>query len=96
MGDGEQPMPWIHIKDLVGMIEFSIENKHVDGIMNGSGPAVNLKPSSLSAMPMIDRPLRRWDRNSMTMRSPYRATPALCTVSTGYGISLRVRMGLAG
>ena len=35
MGDGEQPFPWIHIKDLTGIIEHSIENKDVEGVLNG-------------------------------------------------------------
>lgn len=35
MGDGEQPFPWIHIKDLTGIIEHSIENKNVEGVLNG-------------------------------------------------------------
>lgn len=34
-GSGDQVMPWIHVKDLVGIIEHSIENPKVKGVLNG-------------------------------------------------------------
>ena len=38
MGTGEQYMPWIHVKDLSGLILHSIENKTVRGPVNGVAP----------------------------------------------------------
>ena len=38
MGSGSQPMPWIHIKDLTGLILHSIENKKVKGVFKRSRP----------------------------------------------------------
>jgi len=40
VGDGKQYLPWIHINDLCELIKFSIENKKVDGILNGVAPQV--------------------------------------------------------
>src|SRR5579862_4560610 len=42
---------------------------------------------------MMDRPVRKWERNSITYLLPYFTTAALWTVSTGYGISRLVRIG---
>lgn len=38
MGSGTQSMPWIHVKDLSGLILHSIENKNVQGVLNGVAP----------------------------------------------------------
>lgn len=38
VGSGRQQMSWIHIQDLVQMIVFALENKSVEGILNGVGP----------------------------------------------------------
>lgn len=40
MGSGTQPMPWIHVKDLSGLIIHSIENKSVNGVLNGVAPNI--------------------------------------------------------
>lgn len=40
MGSGTQPMPWIHVKDLSGLITHSIENKSVNGVLNGVAPNI--------------------------------------------------------
>lgn len=38
MGSGLQPIAWIHVKDLSGIILHSIENENVSGILNGVAP----------------------------------------------------------
>lgn len=38
VGNGSQYLPWIHIKDLVNLIIYSIENQNVSGILNGVAP----------------------------------------------------------
>jgi uncharacterized protein len=38
IGDGQQMMSWIHIKDLVGAIAFIIENESLTGVVNGVSP----------------------------------------------------------
>ena len=40
MGSGEQNMPWIHVKDVSGIILHSIENKKVQGVLNGVAPQI--------------------------------------------------------
>lgn len=40
IGSGKQPLPWIHITDLCNMITFAIENKKVEGVLNGVGPKI--------------------------------------------------------
>lgn len=40
MGSGEQNMPWIHVKDVSGIIVHSIENKKVAGVLNGVTPQI--------------------------------------------------------
>ena len=37
IGSGAQWMPWIHIQDLIGMIQFALD-KPVSGAMNGAAP----------------------------------------------------------
>eukprot|EP00095_Tigriopus_kingsejongensis_P003349 snap_masked-scaffold1479_size39259-processed-gene-0.4 protein:Tk03349 transcript:snap_masked-scaffold1479_size39259-processed-gene-0.4-mRNA-1 annotation:"upf0105 protein c14orf124 homolog" len=34
MGEGSQWMPWIHVKDLVGIIEHAIKDDQVKGVLN--------------------------------------------------------------
>lgn len=38
VGSGSQPMPWIHIRDIVGLYMHAIENGSVSGAMNGVAP----------------------------------------------------------
>jgi len=38
MGDGGQYFPWIHIDDIVGIIEHSLLHDNVSGILNGVAP----------------------------------------------------------
>ena len=40
MGTGTQNMPWIHVKDLSGIIVHAIENEKVEGVMNGVAPEI--------------------------------------------------------
>lgn len=40
IGDGKQPLPWIHIEDLCNLIRFGIENKNVNGVLNGVAPQI--------------------------------------------------------
>lgn len=38
LGSGEQWMPWISLKDVLGVIKFIIENDNVSGILNLTSP----------------------------------------------------------
>lgn len=38
MGCGTQPMAWIHVKDLCGIIVHAVEDKSVKGVLNGVAP----------------------------------------------------------
>jgi len=38
MGSGDQPMSWIHVKDVCGIILHAIENDNVDGVLNAVAP----------------------------------------------------------
>ena len=38
LGDGKQWVPWIHVHDLVGMIQWAIENESIAGPVNASAP----------------------------------------------------------
>ena len=49
MGDGNQPMPWIHVKDLSGLVLHSIENKRVRGAVNGVAPELITNKDFVSA-----------------------------------------------
>ncbi|XP_047534526.1 epimerase family protein SDR39U1 [Vanessa atalanta] len=40
IASGKQFLPWIHIEDLTRLIQFSIENQEVKGILNGVAPQV--------------------------------------------------------
>lgn len=43
LGDGKQPMPWIHIKDLVNFFIFALKNDQIKGVFNGVAPEVTIK-----------------------------------------------------
>lgn len=38
LGSGQQPFPWIHINDIVGIITHSIHDEDFTGVLNGVGP----------------------------------------------------------
>lgn len=38
LGDGRQWMSWIHLDDLVGMIEYALEHENARGVWNGVAP----------------------------------------------------------
>jgi uncharacterized protein (TIGR01777 family) len=38
LASGKQWMPWIHINDMVNIIQFAIANNKVEGILNAVGP----------------------------------------------------------
>ncbi len=38
LGSGRQPLPWIHIKDMVGMILWALDNPAVEGVFNACVP----------------------------------------------------------
>ncbi|CAG2101633.1 unnamed protein product [Medioppia subpectinata] len=38
IASGKQYFPWIHIDDLVNLFLFAIEEKHVNGVLNGVSP----------------------------------------------------------
>ncbi|CRK91661.1 CLUMA_CG005311, isoform A [Clunio marinus] len=40
VASGLQPLPWIHITDLCNLIKYSIENKKVEGVLNGVAPQI--------------------------------------------------------
>ncbi|HEX7673500.1 MAG TPA: TIGR01777 family oxidoreductase [Bdellovibrio sp.] len=58
LGDGKQWMSWIHIKDIVGLFVFALENDHVTGPINGAAPlpATN-KEFSKSLAESLGKPL---------------------------------------
>lgn len=40
LGSGTQPMPWIHIKDLVNLFISALKNENMKGVYNGVAPEV--------------------------------------------------------
>lgn len=40
MGNGSQPLPWIHIHDMVRIIKLAIDKENVSGILNGVAPQI--------------------------------------------------------
>ena len=38
LGSGKQWMSWVHLKDVIGLIKFAIENDNVAGILNATSP----------------------------------------------------------
>jgi uncharacterized protein len=38
VGSGKQWLPWIHIRDMVRLIEFCITNEDVEGVVNATAP----------------------------------------------------------
>ncbi|GAB5572762.1 epimerase family protein SDR39U1 isoform X2 [Prionailurus iriomotensis] len=39
IGSGHQFFPWIHIRDLTGILAHALEASHVQGVLNGVAPA---------------------------------------------------------
>lgn len=40
IGSGNQPFPWIHIDDEVGIFLWALESEHVSGPLNGTAPGI--------------------------------------------------------
>ena len=40
LGNGKQYFPWIHLDDIVGLIELALKNDSLNGPLNGSAPEV--------------------------------------------------------
>ena len=40
VGHGNQPMPWIHVVDAVGLFEHSLATPSVQGVVNGVAPHI--------------------------------------------------------
>lgn len=49
IGSGAQFMPWIHVKDLAGLILHSIEEPKVKGVVNGVAPTLTTNAEFVSA-----------------------------------------------
>ncbi|NXX45320.1 D39U1 protein, partial [Tricholaema leucomelas] len=41
LGSGLQPFPWIHIRDLAGIVSHALENECVQGVLNGVSPSAS-------------------------------------------------------
>ncbi|KAF2362310.1 Epimerase family protein SDR39U1 [Trinorchestia longiramus] len=40
VGSGEQPMPWIHLDDIVGLFDHAVHCEQVSGVLNGVAPQI--------------------------------------------------------
>lgn len=40
VGSGKQILPWIHIDDLCNLIKYAVENRSVNGVLNGVAPDI--------------------------------------------------------
>lgn len=70
---GDQYLPWIHMKDLIRLIAFAIENEKVSGVLNGVAPqTVTNKTFSIVCQSIS----RRRFKNSFICR----LLPRLCGV----------------
>lgn len=38
MGNGKQWMPWVHLKDVLGLIDFTLKNSEAGGVINATAP----------------------------------------------------------
>jgi hypothetical protein len=57
LGKGTQWLPWIHIQDLIRMLEFIIEHDELTGPVNGTSPApVRMKDFSKIIGEVLKRP----------------------------------------
>ena len=48
MGGGGQPFPWVHVKDLAGMIKLAVEEEKMEGVYNAVAPQVTKRKGRLS------------------------------------------------
>ncbi|XP_067388288.1 epimerase family protein SDR39U1 isoform X1 [Emydura macquarii macquarii] len=39
VGSGQQPFPWVHVRDAAGLVCHALETEAVDGVLNGVSPA---------------------------------------------------------
>lgn len=59
IGDGNQGMSWVHIDDMVALINFVIENEAIDGIINATSPnPVSNKEFSHQLGKVLNRPVK--------------------------------------
>ncbi|WP_216830535.1 TIGR01777 family oxidoreductase [Alkalihalobacterium elongatum] len=57
LGSGEQWYSWIHIQDVVGMIEFAINNDQIEGALNVTSPnPVQMKEMGKAIASALKRP----------------------------------------
>ena len=40
LGNGRQWFPWVHLADIVGLIEFALKNQAISGPVNGVAPGI--------------------------------------------------------
>ncbi|WP_395686284.1 TIGR01777 family oxidoreductase [Caenimonas koreensis] len=50
LGDGKQPVPWIHLQDAVGLIDFAITNEQLRGPVNAVAPDLRKQSEFASEM----------------------------------------------
>uniref|UniRef100_A0A8C9EBB1 DUF1731 domain-containing protein n=1 Tax=Phocoena sinus TaxID=42100 RepID=A0A8C9EBB1_PHOSS len=48
MGSGHQFFPWIHIRDLAGILAHALEASHAQGVLNGVAPASSTTSAELA------------------------------------------------
>jgi len=68
MGEGSQPLPWIHVKDLAGLISHAVEKEDMEGVYNAVAPDmisnqkfVNAFASALGRPAFIPLPEAVWN-----------------------------------
>ena len=40
MGAGTQPLPWVHVKDLAGLVKHAVQEESMEGVYNAVAPQV--------------------------------------------------------
>jgi uncharacterized protein (TIGR01777 family) len=50
LGSGEQPVPWIHIDDAVGLVRFAMDREDVSGALNAVAPELPTQHGFADAM----------------------------------------------
>ncbi len=57
MGSGHQPLPWIHIEDMVGIILWAMDHPEAEGVFNACAPeAVTQKEFARTLGRVLNRP----------------------------------------